>query len=98
MPAPISSISMHLPVESLRPTAPAGKPGQFEQVLQNAIQNVEQFQREANQTVGKFLSGETEELHTAALATQKAELAFDLGLQVRNKVIDAYQEVMKMQM
>ena len=98
MPAPISSISLHLPAEALRPAAPAAKPGQFEQVLQNSIQTIEQFQTQANQTVGKFLAGETEELHTAALATQKAELAFDLGLQVRNKIVDAYQEVMKMQM
>ena len=48
--------------------------------------------------VQKFLTGENEELHTTILATQKAELAFELGLQVRNKVVDAYQEIMKMQM
>jgi flagellar hook-basal body complex protein FliE len=48
--------------------------------------------------VQKFLSGDTDELHTTILATQKAELAFQLGLQVRNKVVDAYQEIMKMQM
>ena len=38
-----------------------------------------------------------EELHNAVMATNQAELAFDLFLQVRNKVISAYQEVMKMQ-
>jgi flagellar hook-basal body complex protein FliE len=48
--------------------------------------------------VQQFLTGENEELHTTILATQKAELAFELGLQVRNKVVDAYQEIMKMQM
>ncbi len=46
----------------------------------------------------KFLTGENEELHTTVLAAQKAEIAFDLGLQVRNKVVSAYQEIMRMQM
>jgi flagellar hook-basal body complex protein FliE len=48
--------------------------------------------------VQKFLRGDSDELHSTILATQKAELAFQLGLQVRNKVVDAYQEIMKMQM
>jgi len=48
--------------------------------------------------VQKFLTGQNEELHTAALAVQKATIEFDLGLQVRNKVVDAYQQVMQMQM
>ena len=52
----------------------------------------------APKPVEKFLSGEGEELHTTVLATQRAELAFQLFLQVRNKVVDAYQEIMRMQM
>jgi len=52
----------------------------------------------ASESVQKFLRGDNEDLHTTILATQKAELAFQLGLQVRNKVVDAYQEIMKMQM
>ena len=46
----------------------------------------------------RFLSGEGEELHTAVLATNRAELAFDMFLQTRNKVVSAYQEIMQMQM
>ncbi|MCL4851471.1 MAG: flagellar hook-basal body complex protein FliE, partial [Bryobacteraceae bacterium] len=42
-------------------------------------------------------SGEAEEVHQAVLATQQAELAFEMFLQVRNKVVQAYQEVMRMQ-
>ena len=49
-------------------------------------------------SVERFLSGEGEELHTTILATQQAELSFDLFLQVRNKVVSAYQEIMRMQM
>lgn len=59
---------------------------------------MEQTRKEAAQSVENFLSGEGEELHTTVLATQRAELSFELGLQVRNKIVQAYQEIMRMQM
>jgi flagellar hook-basal body complex protein FliE len=52
----------------------------------------------ASATVASFLSGEGEDLHTVALATQQADLAFEMFQQVRNKVVSAYQEILKMQM
>ena len=67
-------------------------------MLSDAIGRVEQFQQNSQNAINKFLSGEDEEVHKVALATQQAELSFDLFLQVRNKVISAYQEVMRMQM
>ena len=63
----------------------------------DAVSKVESFQRNAQQSVDRFLSGEGEEIHNVALATQQASLSFDLFLQVRNKVVSAYQEVMRMQ-
>jgi flagellar hook-basal body complex protein FliE len=80
------------------PAGAAGQPGEFQNVLSSAINSIESLQNNASDSVQKFLTGENEELHTTILATQKAELAFELGLQVRNKVVEAYQEVMKMQM
>ena len=77
--------------------AATGKPGEFSSVMESAIQGVDQSRAQANQTIQSLLNGEGAELHTAALAVQKAEMAFEFGLQVRNKVISAYQEVMKMQ-
>ncbi len=94
---PISSI---LPVARPEPiTAPGtvSQPGEFQKVLEGAIHSVESLQQEAAGSVEKFLSGENEELHTVILATEKAQLAFELGLQVRNKVVNAYQEIMRMQ-
>jgi len=82
----------------ISPPATSGGSGQFGDMLSSAIQSIEGVNQEASTAVQKFLTGENEELHTTVLATQKAELAFELGLQVRNKVVDAYQEVMKMQM
>jgi flagellar hook-basal body complex protein FliE len=66
-------------------------------VLTSAIEHVDKYQADANQAIQQFLQGNGE-LHNVALATQRAEMAFDLGMQVRNKIVSAYQEVMKMQL
>jgi flagellar hook-basal body complex protein FliE len=54
--------------------------------------------QDASRSVENFLSGEGEDIHTTVLATQRAELAFEMFQQVRNKVVSAYQEIMRMQM
>ncbi len=69
----------------------------FRRSFRASIDKLETLNTDASNAVQKFINGENEELHTAVLATQKASLAFELGMQVRNKVVDAYQEVMKMQ-
>ena len=98
MTPPISSITP-IGMAQVAPAATAaGQPGEFQSALSSAIDSLESLQNNASDSVQKFLTGESEELHTTILATQKAELAFELGLQVRNKVVDAYQEIMKMQM
>ena len=78
----------------------AGKPnssGEFASVLESAVGQVEKSRQSADESIRQLLSGEKEELHNTVLSTQKAELQFDMFLQVRNKVISAYQEIMKMQ-
>jgi len=93
--SPISSLPGLTPI-----TAPgqSSQPGAFQNVLQGAIENIEAANTNASQSVQKFLTGQNEELHSAILAVQQASIAFDLGLQVRNKVVDAYQEIMRMQL
>ncbi|MCX6633329.1 MAG: flagellar hook-basal body complex protein FliE [Candidatus Solibacter sp.] len=78
--------------------AGAGGAGGFKDVLSSAIQKVEAIGQNASLSVERFLAGEGEELHTTILATQQAELSFELFLQARNKVVNAYQEIMRMQM
>ena len=95
---PISSITPIAMPQVAPAASAAGQPGEFQSVLSSAINSIESLQNNAADSVQKFLTGQNEELHTTILATQKAELAFELGLQVRNKVVDAYQEIMKMQM
>ena len=102
MPLPISPISIPANIGSIAPNVQApsvtSSSGEFRGVLEGAIQKVEQTRAQASQAVEGFLSGDSQELHTAILATQRADIAFELGLQIRNKVISAYQEVMRLQM
>ena|ERR1041384_5977629 len=99
MTLPISHIGASSALEQLKPmTAPAGAPGEFQSILDSSIQNLTSLSQDATDSVQKFMTGENEDLHNMVLATQRAEIAFDLGLQVRNKVLQAYQEIMRMQM
>ncbi|MEO7652465.1 MAG: flagellar hook-basal body complex protein FliE [Bryobacteraceae bacterium] len=82
------------PAAKLSPAKPVDA---FASVLQDAMHKVNEFQQNAGQSVESFLSGETTDLHQTIMAGQKAELAFELFSQVRNKVVQAYQEVMRMQ-
>jgi flagellar hook-basal body complex protein FliE len=98
MPGSISPITSAPSVDSIRPAGTTARGSGFEEVLTGAIGEVEGLGKTATQAVEGFLSGEGAELHTVAIATQRAEMAFDLFLQARNKVVSAYQEIMKMQM
>ena len=91
---PITPIAAHVAAES---ASGAGKSGNFSSLLEGAVQGIEKPRQEANQAIQNLLNGDGE-LHTVALAAQRADLVFDLGLQVRNKVVAAYQEVMRMQL
>ncbi|HVN05703.1 MAG TPA: flagellar hook-basal body complex protein FliE [Bryobacteraceae bacterium] len=97
MPLPISSIAPISMPDLPAAAGSADRSGAFGKILSGSIDKLESLNREATDAAQKFITGENQELHNVVLATQKATLAFDLGLQVRNKVVDAYQEVMKMQ-
>ena len=98
MPAPILPVSGATLPSAVRPAGQPGGAGGFQEVLSTAIQKVESIGQDASSSVERFLSGEGEELHTTIMATQQAELSFELFLQVRNKAVSAYQEIMRMQM
>lgn len=99
---------MPVPISPIQPAfapivAPAAKPGgadttnAFRTLFEQSLSGVESQRVAAQESVDRFLSGEGEELHQVALATQKAELSFEMFLQVKNKVVQAYQEIMRMQ-
>ena len=98
----VNAISFVAPPVAVPQAAPiaspgAGESGVFGEILGSAVAHVESLQRAAHASANSFMNGETEEIHKVALDQQQAAIAFDLLLQVRNKVVSAYQEVMKMQ-
>jgi flagellar hook-basal body complex protein FliE len=99
---PLLSHLGHLAANAVTSPGPAlagaTAPTEFGSMLESAVQEVNQTQTDASQSIQRFLTGQGEELHNVALATQRAAIAFDLGLQVRNRVVAAYQEIMKIQL
>ncbi len=75
----------------------AAPTGDFADVLSSAVQQVNSLQATAEQKVTSLLSGNGQDVHAATLSVERASLAFDLMLQVRNKVVSAYQEISRLQ-
>lgn len=92
---------------SLRPiqpsplTSPASKPDatptkDFKQYLVESLEKVNQLQSEADAGVQKLMTGETDNVAEVFSATRKAGIAFDLLMEIRNKLVDAYHEIQQM--
>ena len=79
--------------------APASikKDNSFGSVLQKALADVNNFQQEAQLANRRLALGERDDLYQVILTAEKAEIALQFTLQVRNKLIEAYQEIMRMQ-
>lgn len=75
---------------------PAGQgAGAFAESLAGLVDNVEQTQAEANQAITGMVD-KTTDVHEAMIALQRAEMALQLTVQVRNKLVQAYQDIMRM--
>ncbi len=70
----------------------------FGQVLRDAISTTNDLQKQSSLEIQKLMAGETQDLHETMIAVQKADLSFQMMMQVRNKLMQAYQEIMRMQM
>lgn len=80
------------------PDAPvSGASGSFGSQITGAIENVNQLQNTANGLVEQVAAGNTDDTHKAMVAMERAMLTFDFTLQVRNKALEAYQEIMRTQ-
>ncbi|GBF33187.1 flagellar hook-basal body complex protein FliE [Desulfocucumis palustris] len=69
----------------------------FGQMLNKALQDVNKSQINANETIKGFLTGEVQEVHQVTIAMEQAKIMLLLATEVRNKVIEAYQEISRMQ-
>ena len=74
----------------------AGESG-FNNALHDALSQVEDLQQNAQQEVTGLLQGDRQDIHNVMIAVEKADVAFQMMMQVRNKIVNAYQEISKMQ-
>jgi flagellar hook-basal body complex protein FliE len=94
------------PVQSqveMRPGSQVGRPGArhnvarpFASFLEEKIQDVNRLQQEADETVAAVATGRSSNLHEMMIALEKADVSFRMVTKVRQKVVDAYQEIMRM--
>ena len=79
----------------------AGPRGQsatpFAGTFRSLVEQTNALDRTASDTVEGLLNGQGVDIHEAMIATQKADMAFELALQIRNKAVAAYQQMMGMQ-
>lgn len=69
----------------------------FGNFLKGAVSEVNQLHHEANQAVEALTAGRSQDVHNTMIALQKADVSFQLLMQIRNKVVSAYETVMRMQ-
>jgi len=93
----ISSLRI-LPADSevsFQRTPMSGDSG-FREVLHSAIDDIQQLESQAQAKVAGVLDGSGTDVHSALIAVEKADLSFQLMMQVRNKIVSAYEEVARM--
>jgi flagellar hook-basal body complex protein FliE len=87
-----------LQMRSARPAVhPQGEGLSFQKVLDETIGEVQRLQNEADSTIQQLVSGEIKDVTEAMVAVEKADISFQTMMQVRNKIVAAYEEIMRMQ-
>ncbi|CEK20442.1 flagellar hook-basal body complex protein FliE [Chthonomonas calidirosea] len=85
------------PASALPGSAEASAPGKsFGQFLSEAINEVNQAQLHADDLTARFAAGEPLDVHQVMIASQEASVALDLAVQVRNRLLDAYQQIISL--
>ncbi len=69
----------------------------FSEIFRNALENVSRLELESQALANAFALGKTDNIHQVMIAAEKADIALQFTLQIRNKILDAYNEIMRMQ-
>jgi flagellar hook-basal body complex protein FliE len=97
MPDPISNLRIVTPDGGTSGKEVAPREWGFMETLQGAMDQSKQLQGAADAKVAGLLDGSGMDVHTAMIAVEQADLSFQLMMQVRNKIVAAYQEISRMQ-
>jgi flagellar hook-basal body complex protein FliE len=85
--------------KSANATSPSNKVGvPFSEVMGNAIEGVNAMQLDADQKSADLIAGKTDDVHDVTISMQRAKLSFELMMEIRNKLLDTYKEVSRIQM
>lgn len=79
-----------------RPATPQMEGGGFGETLKAALSDVNDMQLESGAQIQRLLSGENVDLHEVMISSAEAGVAFNLMMEIRNKLVDAYQEIQRM--
>jgi flagellar hook-basal body complex protein FliE len=95
----LSRIDAPLPSVGIAPSGPTGiaNGDGFGNVLDGLVSSVTEKQEAAQAMTRKVLLGETDQLHQSVIARQEASVSFALMVEVRNKLVESYQELIRMQ-
>ena len=93
----VSGISSLNAPNSIAASDPTGAADGFGSLIKKAVESIDGTQKSAEQEISRAVTGESPDLHRTIIELQSADLKFQFGLQVRNKLIGAYEEIMRMQ-
>lgn len=82
---------------AISPALPGGPDGAFANTFDKFVTEVEKKQQASSDAVGGLLTGQNVPLHQAMIAMEEASVSFQLMVEVRNKLLESYQELMRMQ-
>jgi flagellar hook-basal body complex protein FliE len=82
-------------IEPLKPATSGAS--DFGQLVSNLLQDVNESQNQASDAIAQLASGKTDNVHQVMIALGKAEVSFNYMLEIRNRLLDAYKQLMQMQ-
>jgi len=83
--------------QGMQAPSPAADGKTFTSILDKSVADVNQMQVQANQAIHELVAGRNKNIHETMLAIERADTSLKLMMNVRNKVLDAYREIMRMQ-
>lgn len=92
---PVPQVQQFPELSQLQPGNETGE--DFVDILNQAVRKVDSMQKEADRLTIDYLTGNVDNIHQVLVVTERANLALQLTVQIRNKVVEAYQEISRMQ-
>ncbi len=84
-------------LQNMKKTENKDKNSNFVDLIKDYIDDVNKKQIDADKTIERFIKGEEKDITNVVLSVEKAEVSLQLFLQIRNKLVQAYQDIMRMQ-